>query len=408
MPNARRPCRSERQGLSVFPLARITLAEGTARLSARLRAAWLLLLSLLSIAGAAVAASCRVEGLLGETEWPAGFAPAGVAVGGLSGLAWEEEGRRVLAISDDRGEIAPPRWHDLEVSVPGGATQSSLQVTLGTTVALRGTDGRTLPRNAADGEAIALAGDVVYVASEGFRLTGVPPFVHAFARDGALLFELPLPARYLPADEPPRGARHNTAFEGLAVSTDGRLLYAALEAALLQDGPAPDVGVPSPARILVFDLTRREPAREVLYWTDPLPQRPLLPGGTRLGGLVEIAALGAERLLALERAFVLGAGFSIRLYEVDLAAAEDLRGRADVEALRDAGGVRAVAKELLLDLAALGVRPRNVEGMALGSPDRDGRRLLLLASDNNFGTGEPAAQFYLLGLRCEAPLPTGS
>jgi hypothetical protein len=348
---------------------------------------------------AARAGICRVVGPISHLEWPAELELDGIPVGGLSGLAWEGAPGRLLAVSDDRGEIAPPRWLELEVSLPR-AGGPALTVTPLSTVTLRGPDGQVLPRNGADPEAIVVDDERVWIASEGFRLSGVPPFVRAFHRDGRLALELPLPAHVLPADEPPRGARHNLAFEALALSADGGTLYAALEAALLQDGAMPEFGVPSPARILVFDLARRAVAREALYWTEPLPRRPLLPGGTHMAGLVDLAWLAPDRLLALERAFALGAGFTIRLYEVDLSVAEDLAVRPDVAALADPSAIRAATKELLFDFAATPARPRNVEGMALGAPGPDGVRPLLLVADNNFSPTEPAAQFFLLGLTC--------
>ncbi len=365
--------------------------------------AWL---ALAQLPWTAWGARCRVAVPPSHFEWPAGLEFDGRPVGGLSGLAWAQPAGRLLAISDDRGEVAPSRWLELEASLPQGLG-GPFSITPRATVTLRDADGRTLAKNAADPEAIVVDGERVWVGSEGFRLAGVPPFVRAYGADGLLLAELPLPNHLLPAEEPPRGPRHNVGIEALALSADGTTLYAGLEAALLQDGPTPEFGVPSPTRILVFDLARRALAREALYWTESLPQRPLLPGGTHMGGLVEIAWLAPDRLLALERAFALGAGFTIRLFEVDLAVAEDLTARSDVAALTDPSAARAAAKELIFDFAAAPVRPRNVEGMALGGPGRDGVRPLLLVSDNNFSAAEPSAQFFLLGLDC-GPVGTGA
>ncbi len=348
------------------------------------------------------AATCRVTGPISHLEWPADRSFGGAPLGGLSGLAWDTAPGRLLAISDDRGEIAPSRWLELDVTLPPAA-RGPLAVRPRAVVSRHGDGGRPRARNAADPEAIVLAGDLVWVASEGFRLGGVPPFVHAYHRDGRLAFELLLPPHVLPADGPPRGPRHNFALEGLALSGDGATLYAAFEAALLQDGPTAEFGVPSPTRILLFDLEQRAVTREVLYWTEALPRRPIVPGGPHMSGLVEIAWLTSDRLLALERAFALGAGFSIRLYELDLAPAEDLRARADFAALADPASVRAVAKELLFDFASAPERPRNLEGMALAAAGPDGLRPLLVVSDNNFSATEPTAQFFLLSLDCARP-----
>ena len=46
--------------------------------------------------------------------------------------------------------------------------------------------------------------------------------------------------------------------------------------------------------------------------------------------------------------------------------------------------IRPADKTLLLDLDELGIPLDNVEGMAIGPDLPDGRRSLLLVSDNNF------------------------
>ena len=58
------------------------------------------------------------------------------------------------------------------------------------------------------------------------------------------------------------------------------------------------------------------------------------------------------------------------------------------------GSIHAAQKSLLLDLDELGIPLDNVEGMTFGPNLPDGRRSLILVSDNNFS---PAAftQFLL-------------
>jgi len=61
------------------------------------------------------------------------------------------------------------------------------------------------------------------------------------------------------------------------------------------------------------------------------------------------------------------------------------------------GSVRRVEKTPLLDLDTLGIPLDNVEGMTLGSDLPDGRRSLLLVSDNNFAPTQ-FTQFLLFAL----------
>ena len=61
------------------------------------------------------------------------------------------------------------------------------------------------------------------------------------------------------------------------------------------------------------------------------------------------------------------------------------------------GSVRPVQKTLLLDLRTLGLPLDNVEGMTIGPDLPDGRRSLLLVSDNNFAATQ-FTQFLLFAL----------
>lgn len=66
-------------------------------------------------------------------------------------------------------------------------------------------------------------------------------------------------------------------------------------------------------------------------------------------------------------------------------ASSDTLGQAQLQP----GSYRPANKELLLDLADAGLRSvDNLEGMTWGPPLPDGRRVLLLVSDNNFNPAE--------------------
>ncbi len=100
----------------------------------------------------------------------------------------------------------------------------------------------------------------------------------------------------------------------------------------------------------------------------------------RLNGLADLAALSDERFLALERQYVLGAGPSVRLYRVSLAGATEVSHLDDLSHRP----IRTAVKELVADFADLGVPLENYEGMALGPRLADGRRVLVVVSDDNF------------------------
>ncbi len=328
---------------------------------------------------------------LGAAEFPSGFEFGGTVVGGLSGLTRDAGRGLYYAISDDPAERGPARFYTLRVDLGDGRLDPG-DVTFAAVTPLLDGDGRPFATGSIDAEGIALvhsaAGESLYISSEGKVDHGVPPFVRRFDLSGHPQGSLPLPATYLPGGEgaDATGVRHNLAFESLTVTPGGAYLVTATENALAQDGPAADLGTGSPSRILVFDLTTGVPAAEYVYPVEPVAPAPQPSDGFRVNGLVEMLALGRTDLLALERAFSVGGGYAIRLCRVSLAGATDVFGRPSLAGLDVR--VRTVSKSQLFDFAELptrhGIALDNLEGLALGPPLADGRRTLLVVSDDNF------------------------
>jgi hypothetical protein len=194
---------------------------------------------------------------------------------------------------------------------------------------------------------------------------------------------LPAPTRFQVA---PRGeATANMTFEGLAISPDGTVVFAAMEGALAPDGWTSDGR--GRLRLLRHELRGGAGLVAVAqhyYLTEP---------GQAVS---ELAVLDGGDLLALERGFFPGAGNTVRLFRVSLSEAADVSGRASL----DAPDLTPLRKQLLVDLAACppggarhpAAQPTplldNYEAMALGPTLPDGRRALLLVSDDNFGADQ--------------------
>lgn len=343
---------------------------------------------------------------LGRAVLPTGRRYVATRIGGLSGLVRDDRRGVYYAVSDAAGEAAgeavgPGRFYTLEIDLadgrlgPGGARVVAV-------AELFAADGAPLPAEELDPEGIALtsAGEL-WISSEGQARRGVPPFVDLFGRDGRRLRSLPVPAHYLPqtaagAEEVVYGVRHNRAFEALALSADGRHLWVAAEDALAQDGPVATPEAGSLARLLRWDLRRpQDPPAEWVYPVEPVPERSPL-GGLEVNSLVELLALPDGRLLALERSWVAGGEHGVRLFLADPAGATPVTG---AERLGDVDGeIVPVAKTLLLDLSGL-VGPAgrkvpldNLEGLSWGPDLADGRRTLVLVSDDNFNQGEQVTQ----------------
>jgi len=113
---------------------------------------------------------------------------------------------------------------------------------------------------------------------------------------------------------------------------------------------------------------------------------------------VELLPFNDEFMLSMERSFsvgVPGTGNTIKLYSAALPGASDVNGFDSIASLL--GGIRTAQKTLLLDLSTLGIPLDNVEGMTIGPRLPDGRRSLVLVSDNNFAASQ-FTQFLLFAL----------
>ena len=199
--------------------------------------------------------------------------------------------------------------------------------------------------------------------------------------------------------------RNNLAFESLNVTPDERTLVTASEGALVQDGPAANIGQESFARILEYRLSSGQPGAEYVYLVNPVAEDPVPPDQFRVNGLVELLPLdNAGTMLAMERSFSVGApglGNTIWLYEIQTQAATDV---STYFSLYPNGfnqpplTFTPVTKRLILNVEAdLGIEPDNLEGMAFGPALPDGRLPLILVSDNNFAASQ-STQFIVLAM----------
>ncbi len=317
---------------------------------------------------------------LGSATVPTGTSIDGSTFGGISSLAYYPSGDLFFAISDDQGQYGPIRFYTLKVDLTGGRlSEGGVSVTAMTP--LFETPDRPIGRFESDAEGMALApGGLLYISSEGNVRRGVDPFLRAFNLSGMPERNLTVPRRFRPKSDGSSGIRHNLGFEGIALSPDFNFLYVATENALAQDGPQADVAVRSPSRIMKIDLARDKVVEEYILWVDAVTRSPKPAGELRTRGLVEIRALDDTTLLALEREFVRGRGHDIVLYELSLEGADNVVGRNRV----DPTTVRPVSKNLLFNFSDLELPLDNLEAMAFGPDLPDGRRTLLVASDDNF------------------------
>ncbi len=322
--------------------------------------------------------------LLGETVLPHGLTFEGTTVGGLSALDHDPATGLWVALSDDRSELQPARFYTLRLELAPG----SLRTELLSAVTLRQADGKPFPRRRMGGEVVdpegarlLPGGRGLLWTSEGDAPSNQSPGLREARLDGSHVRSFALPPHLL-FGRPGTGPRPNGTLEGIALTPDGRTAWVAMEAPLQQDGPEPGVGRPGgPCRFTAIDIPSGRAQRQVAYPPDAVPQPPAFPGGYADNGVSEILMLDATRMLVLERAYSLGAGNSLRLYEIDTREGGDTLALERLEP----GGFRPVTKRLVADFAHLGLsRLDNAEGMCWGPRLPDGRRMLVVVSDNNF------------------------
>jgi hypothetical protein len=344
------------------------------------------LLALALLAGAAAASAPAASHhqrppsleFRGEVILPTGTTFGGTQVGGLSGIQYAG-GRTFYALSDDPSQFNPARFYKLHVDIRDGRLTPG-DVTFVRVTTLKQPDGTLFPTASLDPEGFALRDGKVVVTSEGFASRGIDPWIRVFRLDGSHLASLTVPDQFLLG--PGKGVRQNLGFESAAF--DHKRLWTGAENAVVQDGPAASLTDRSPARLLRYDGKGR-PGPQYLYFTETIAEPPVPPTNFAVNGLVDILPLGRHELLTMERSFSVGApgtGNKIKLFRVNLKHADDISRFSSLAGLF--GRIDPVGKTLLLNLDVLGRPLDNVEGMTFGPRLRDGRRTLLLVSDNNF------------------------
>jgi hypothetical protein len=352
---------------------------------------------------------------LGQQIVPTGTSFRGLPVGGLSSLDYVPATGRYLAICDDRSERGPARFYELTLDLakfrrsadPGDAGVGWVDMTT-----MLDADGQPFGRNQVDPESLRLDArrNLIYWSNEGQRTSALTqnPTMRRMHPDGKPAGEFAVPAYFNPSGSASglaagdMGVYNNLAFESVAITPDGRALWTMSENGLAQDGPPAAVGRGSRARMLSFDLETGKPGAEYIYEVGPVPFAPARPGDFSTNGVPDMLALSSTEFIVIERAFAVGAvtpgaaahtkqptSNTIKLYRIDTRGATDVSGWPSIKG-RD---VVPVKRTLLLDLSSLRnddgsvLALDNVEGITLG-PLVDGKRTLILASDNNFNPAQ--------------------
>ncbi|NVZ65291.1 esterase-like activity of phytase family protein [Pseudomonas gingeri] len=319
-------------------------------------------------------------------DLPAGLRVGGTVVGGLSGLDYDPGQDRWYFITDEHSLDGAGRLYSGSLERHGRRHDLKLNATWPLSDC-KGQNYVPLSQNGpvSDGEAVRVdpQGGLLW-SSEGYYKRGIGPSISFSDKRGRCTAELSLP-RPLQRDPAGRsGPRSNKSFEGLAFDPGGQSFWVSVEDALLQDGPLSSLQQGGLTRLSRLDR-QGNLLQQFAYRLDPI-QAPGV-GGIADNGISEILLDGSSDMLVLERSGAKNkAGafdFRCRLYRVSLEGGTDI---SNIGRLAEAQ-VKPLSKTLVFDFGRqLSLRPYNFEGMAWGPRLPDGRRLLVMVSDNGFET----------------------
>lgn len=343
--------------------------------------------------------------LLGEKIVPRQLDFRNTTVGGLSGIDRNPCTGEYAMISDDRSNLQPARFYTARIRVDGAGVHS---VDFTGTHPFRQPDGSVYPpASAGDGKAVDPEEIRVdprscryWWAQEGDRPTSasdpvIQPSIQFAGRSGAYRGQLPLPPTYEVTRED-RGPRRNKAVEAITFGDRGRVLTSAVEGPLLQDGPEPTLDHGALVRVTQQSRKGRVlgqftyPVERIFAESDP--SSPWPPDT----GVPSILAFPDDpsRYLVLERSWVAGSDYKIRVYDATTRGATDVRNADSLAGRR----VVPMRKKLVADFDDLGLSTvDNTEGMTWGPTLPTGERTLVLVSDDNFAD-DAVTQIVALGI----------
>lgn len=329
--------------------------------------------------------------LLGQVVLPTGLKIAGTEFGGISGLDYDAASELFYAISDDRSERAPARLYTLKLAIDDKGVHG---VDIVSSNALRDAEGAVFAKKDVDPEAIRFdaSANRIFWSSEGDA--GGKPAIYEAKPDGSHIRSFAIPQAYLPNADKTSGVRGNLSFESLAISLDGKTLWAGTENALAQDGEKARLEAGSPSRITGFDIASGAVTAEYVYENGPIFAKATHDPFYNDNGLSELLFFGPGELLTVERSFALGIGNQINFYLANFAGATDVKGLASI---KDVTATPLTKRKVLtIGEGDFGLDIDNIESVTWG-PEVDGKRTLVIASDNNFNP-EQFTQFVVLKL----------
>ncbi len=315
-----------------------------------------------------------------------------------SGITYTGRSNRYLFLSDrgpGNGSLDyQARFHEVDLKLSGAEVAINLKATtLLKSSTSKPYSGLSSSKRRLDPESLRLdSRGIVYIADE------YGPSILKFERKtGKIIDRLAIPQKFLPLypdrshskELPPHntvGRQPGRGFEGLAISPNGKKIYAILQNPLLQDRALDEKNkrIGKSVRLLEIHLKTRV-TKEYLYLLDHAR-----------GGISDMVAVSDTQFLVIEQDSKPGnrAEFK-RIYKIDVSGASDISSLGGLRKRSAPKNVVPVEKKLFIDLMddRLGLAgdnmPERFEGLAFGPDFKDGRHLLWVTTDNDFDAVEP-------------------
>lgn len=325
---------------------------------------------------------------LGETSIPTGTQFLKTEIGGLSGIAYHEN--LLYALSDDKGRINNERFYAFNLKID----KKKVSLEPKSVYEIKGLPLKDGKKPGLDPEGLIRLFDGTFlVSSEGNNDAKPREMSRIFHIDaaGKWLVDLPVPQKFLPEEtgKQTKGVQNNASFEGLTASPNGLFIFAAIEKALQQDVVPNEEDNGDFIRIVKYEKGEKfKVAAEYAYKIDALRTDSLPKEIFR--GVSEILAVSDTKVLVMERGAKISPKkiwtSSVAIYLADFSKATDLSGMEKIVPAK----VTSATKTKLIDFEVDLKTQRkdkpvdNFEGLTWGPKLPDGRKTLLVISDNNF------------------------
>ncbi|HMO16172.1 MAG TPA: esterase-like activity of phytase family protein [Pirellulaceae bacterium] len=364
-----------------------------------------------SVADAKLIAIGKVPGTLRDLSGLNQQRSDGAAVdqfGGFSGIEWAG-GNRYLVVPDRGFDIESDsywcRFHEIDIDID--FANGTAEIVLHQSVLLTDERGNRYPgegkwlspsKNRAhrlDPEGIRLDVDGNIIICDEYG-----PYLLKFNRQGKLLTTLPVPANFeiqtphakgsQEDEENKQGRRSNRGLEGVAITPSGKFLVGLMQSPLIQDSGRDENGKfhGRNVRLLKLDLQTGQQQQFVYELEDDSHK------------LQELLAINENEFLVAEQDGDGGLKTKFKkLIRIDLSQATPLPEGTLLPPVGLPNAVIAVEKSVYLDLLsdefglANETMPDKIEGLSWGPWLDDNRRVLVVASDNDFSLENPTYLF---------------